>query len=145
MKYQIINKNLALLSLDKGDYINSSIKELFVEENLDSGWIYGIGAVYNIELGYYDVSLKEYLRKKIKGEHELTSLIGNVSFIDADYFIHTHVTISDMKCRSFGGHLFDAQIAAAGEFKIDLINEKIMRQYSNTVGLSLWCLSNENN
>ena len=50
-----------------------------------------------------------------------------------------------MKCRSFGGHLFDAQIAAAGEFKIDLINEKIMRQYSNTIGLNLWCLSNENN
>ena len=145
MKYQIVNKNLALLSLDKGDYINSSIKELFIEENLDSGWISGIGAVCNIELGYYDVSLKEYLRRKFKGEHELTSLIGNVSFIDADYFIHTHVTISDMKCRSFGGHLFDAQIAAAGEFKIDLINEKIMRQYSNTIGLNLWCLSNENN
>ena len=133
------------MSLDRGDFINMSIKDVFVKENLKSGWLSGLGAVYNIELGYYDIKIKEYCKKHIQAEHELTSLTGNVSFVDSDYFVHTHVTLSDIDFKSFGGHLFDAQIAAAGEFKIDLFEARIPRQYSENIGLKLWCIDNENN
>ena len=145
MKYEIASREMILLSLDKDDYVNQSIKNLFAKESLNSGWISGIGAIYNIEIGYYDINLKEYCKKKIPEEHEMTSLTGNVSFVESEYFIHTHITISDIECSSFGGHLFEAQIAAAGEFKIDLIDKKINRKYSNEIGLNLWCLNNENN
>ena len=145
MNYEILNKNTLLLSLDKGDYINKSIKDIFVKENFNSGWISGIGAIYNIEIGYYDVTSKKYCKKNFTEEHEMTSLIGNVTFVDSEHFVHTHITISDIECNSFGGHLFDAQIAAAGEFKIDLIDRKINRKYSEEIGLNLWCINNESN
>ena len=145
MKYKIVSKDMILLSLDKGDCINKSIKDLFIKEELNSGWISGIGAIFNIEIGYYDIDLKSYCKKTFSEEHELTSLVGNISFVDSEYFVHTHITISDRECRGFGGHLFEAQVAAAGEFKVDLIHERINRKYSNNIGLNLWCLNDKNN
>ena len=59
-------------------------------------------------------------------------------------FSHTHITFSDTNYNVFGGHLFDAQISATGEFKIDILDSKIDRKFSNEIGLNLWCLNNEN-
>tara|TARA_Y100001970_G_scaffold267590_1_gene357779 strand:+ start:723 stop:1160 length:438 start_codon:yes stop_codon:yes gene_type:complete len=145
MNYQLLNKEKALLSLSKDEYINKSIKDLFEAESLGFGWVSGIGAVYNIEIGYYDLKKKEYFKRKYPHEHELVSLTANVSFFESNYFVHTHVVVSDEECNSFGGHLFDAQIAVTGEFKIDLIDCRVERKYSDEIGLNLWCLDNENN
>ena len=145
MNYQIINKNLMIVSLDKNDFINKSIKDIFVKEKLNSGWVSGIGAVCNAEIGYYDINIKQYFKKKYLEEYELTSLNGNITFVDSEYFVHTHVTLSDNEFNCFGGHLFDAQIAAAGEFKVDLISNLINRKFCKNIGLNLWCLDNEEN
>ncbi len=145
MNYQIVNKNLMIVSLDKGDFVNKSIKDIFIKEKLTCGWVSGIGAVCNVEIGYYDINLRQYLKKKYVDEYEMTSLNGNITFVDSEYFVHTHITLSDNEFNCFGGHLFDAQIAAAGEFKIDLISDPIIRKFSQNVGLNLWCLNNEKN
>ena len=134
-----------IVSLDKGEFINKSIKDIFVKEKLLSGWVSGIGAVCNVEIGYYDVSIKKYFKKKYKKEYELISLNGNITFVDSKHFVHTHATLSDKEFNCFGGHLFDAQIAAAGEFKLDLISESIHRKFSQSIGLNLWSLDNEKN
>jgi len=63
MNYKIINKSI-LLSLDRDEWINSSIKNIFEKEEFKFGWIRGIGAVYNIEIGFYDLESKQYVRKK---------------------------------------------------------------------------------
>ena len=141
MNYKIID-NTIILSLDKNDFINESIKRIFKQEKLSFGWISGIGAIYNIEIGYYDIECKEYVKKKIKEEHELLSITGNITFLNSEYFVHTHVSISDKKFNAFGGHLFDAQIAAAGEFKISLFDCNIDRKLSSDIGLNLWCIKN---
>ena len=33
------------------------------KENLTSGWINGLGAITNIEIGYYDIEDKVYVKK----------------------------------------------------------------------------------
>ena len=142
MNYRIIDKTI-VLNLDKDEFINLSIKRIFEKEELAFGWISGIGAIYNIELGYYDVENKEYIRRKILEEHELLSLSGNVTMLNSEYFVHNHISISNSKFQSFGGHLFEAQIAAAGEFKISLLDCKIDRRFSDDVGLNLWCIKND--
>ena len=143
MKYNKID-NYIILSLQNGDYINKSIEKLFIEEKLKSGWVSGLGAICDVELGYYDLNKKTYVRNFFKGEYELTSLTGNISFINNKYFIHTHITICNTDFEGLGGHLFDARISATGEFKIDLLDVKITREYSEDIGLNLWCLNNEN-
>ena len=138
MNYKIKDSTI-LLNLEPNELINTSIENIFKNEKLGSGWISGLGAIKNIELGYYDLESKAYIRKKFKDDYELVSLSGNISFINNDYFVHSHVVISDRKFNCFGGHLFDATISAAGEFRITLEKTRISRKFSTEIGLNLWC------
>ena len=138
MNYKI-NGTTVLLTLEPNELINKTIQNIFVNEKLNFGWISGLGAVKNIELGYYDLESKTYIKKIFKDDYELLSLTGNVTLVKGDYFVHSHVVISDKKFNCFGGHLFDAIISAAGEFKITLENTKITRKFSKEIGLNLWC------
>ena len=144
MNYKVIGESNVLISLDKDDYVNKSIKAMFDSEKFKFGWISGIGAVYNIEIAYYDIRNKKYIKKCLKNEYELLSLKGNVTFLDRGYFVHTHVALSDRNFKSFGGHLFEAQVSAACEIKIDILNHSINREFSKDIGLNLWCIGNGN-
>ena len=137
------DKNKYFISLDKGEYVNQSLLEISNKEKIKSGWINGVGAIYDIEVGYFDVEQKDYVRKKFLGDYELLSLSGNISVKEGSRFIHTHITFSDIEFNVFGGHLFDAKIAAAGEFLIDSCDFEIKRKYNTNLGLHLWCMNNE--
>ena len=62
----------SMLRIDKGEYINKSILDVASFYNLKFGWINGLGAIMDPELGYYDLKNKEYKKKTIIGEFELT-------------------------------------------------------------------------
>ena len=51
MNYKKSNNHI-LLSLQNQDYINKSIEQVFVNERLKSGWVSGLGAIYDVELGF---------------------------------------------------------------------------------------------
>ena len=58
------NQDQYYITLDKDEYINDSLLKISKSKNIQSGWINGVGAIYNIEIGYYDIHLKDYVRKK---------------------------------------------------------------------------------
>ena len=135
-----IDDSLILLTLAKGDYINQTFESFAAIKGVECAWLNGIGALENPEIGYYSIDDKSYHRKHFKGEFELTSLIGNITMKEGKPFAHTHITFSDSNYKVFGGHLFDAKITAAGEFFMQLGNEKINRELNPRIGLPLWCL-----
>ena len=96
---------------------------------------------FTYEMNNYNILLWNFIDKKqFIGEYELTSLIGNITMMKGEPFIHTHITFSDIDYHVFGGHLFDARVTAAGEF-IMLTEAKIItRQMNSSIGLPLWCL-----
>ena len=67
------------ISLDRNEYVNESLLKICNDENIQSGWISGVGAVYDIEVGYYDIHKQDYLRKIFTDDYELLSLSGNLS------------------------------------------------------------------
>ena len=137
MKYSL-DKDKILLSVDKGEYVNKALLETAKKNNITFGWINGIGAIFDPEVGYFDVKKKEYVKKIIKGEYELISLLGNITYKESELFVHSHITFTDTDFRAYGGHLFDCRVAAAGEFIIFIGEEKISRTYCDKVGLFLW-------
>ena len=139
MKFRIDNSRI-LMTLAKGDYINQTFESFAEIKGVGCAWLNGIGAIENPEIGYYSINDKSYHRKQFKGEFELTSLIGNITLKEGKPFAHTHITFSDRDFKVFGGHLFDAKITAAGEFFMQLGNEKINRELNPGIGLPLWCL-----
>ena len=126
MKYKVDN-NKILLSIDKGEFVNQTILQICKKEQLPFGWVSGIGAIVDAEVGYFDVKKKDYVKKFFKGDFELTSLIGNITMKENDLFVHTHITFTNTDFKAFGGHLFDCKIAAAGEFIILVGKEKNMQ------------------
>ena len=128
------------ITLNKDEYINKSLLLIANNEKIKSGWINGVGAIYDIEIGYFDIDKKDYIKRKFNGHYELLSLSGNISVKEEEKFVHTHITFSGTDYKVIGGHLFDAKIAAAGEFLIDSSNSEIKRKYNKDIGLHLWCM-----
>ena len=139
MKFRIEDDRV-LLTLAKGDYINRTFEVFADIKGVGCAWLNGIGAIENPEIGFYSMRDKSYHRKKFIGEYELTSLIGNITLKESKPFAHTHITFSDTDYHVFGGHLFDAQITAAGEFIMHVNKNEITREMNKDIGLPLWCL-----
>jgi|TARA_B100000586_G_scaffold158478_1_gene115319 predicted DNA-binding protein with PD1-like motif len=139
MKFRI-DKSRAYMTLAKGDNINKTFESFAEVKGVGCAWLNGIGALENPEIGYYSLEDKSYYRKTFKGEYELTSLIGNITLKEGKPFSHTHITFSDTEFRVFGGHLFNANITAAGEFIMQFGSDEINREMNAEIGLPLWCL-----
>ena len=139
MKFRM-EKSRAYMTLAKGDNINKTFESFAEVKGVGCAWLNGIGALENPEIGYYSLEDKSYHRKTFKGEYELTSLIGNISLKEGKPFSHTHITFSDTEFRVFGGHLFNANITAAGEFIMQFGSDEINREINTEIGLPLWCL-----
>ena len=139
MKFRI-GQSRVYMTLAKGDNINKTFESFAEVKGIGCAWLNGIGALENPEIGYYSLEDKAYHRKTFKGEYELTSLIGNITLKEGKPFSHTHITFSDTEFRVFGGHLFNANITAAGEFIMQFGSDEINREMNVGIGLSLWCL-----
>ena len=139
MKFRM-DKSRAFMTLSKGDNINKTFESFAEVKGVGCAWLNGIGALENPEIGYYSLEDKSYYRKIFKGEYELTSLIGNITLKEGKPFSHTHITFSDTEFRVFGGHLFNANITAAGEFIMQFGSDEINREMNAEIGLPLWCL-----
>jgi len=142
LKY-LIEKNKIYISMKPGDLVIQNLTKIAKENNIQSGWIYGIGAIKNATIGMYDLKTKEYVKKTFNDEYELLSLNGNICIKDGFQFIHAHIAFSDSTFKAYGGHLFETKIYAAGEFMIDITSCTINRKYNNAIGLHTWCFMNE--
>tara|TARA_B100000941_G_scaffold290633_1_gene273915 strand:+ start:1039 stop:1464 length:426 start_codon:yes stop_codon:yes gene_type:complete len=138
MKYKIDN-NCYYVSLDPGEEINNTFENIALKESIKTAWINGIGAIRDVEMGYYDIESKTYIRQIFKEDFELTSLIGNISIKDEKLYSHTHITFSDKDFNVYGGHMFKGTISAAGEFIMIKGDGKINRKFNSDIGLGLWC------
>ena len=139
MNYRIDNDRI-FMTLAKGDLINKTFETYAEDHDIGCAWIQGIGALENPDIGYYSLDTQSYHHKKFTGDYELTSLIGNITIKEEKCFSHTHITFADTKYQVFGGHLFDAKIAAAGEFVMIPGKKNINREMNPGIGLPLWCL-----
>ncbi len=126
--------------LEKGDTVIDVLTDFCKDNKINNGYISGIGAVNNIELGSYDSNSKTYIRKTFDNDHELINCQGNIMILDGDPFIHVHVTISNHNMETFGGHLFKAKIAVVGEFIIRKIHGNSKRSINPDLDLATWDL-----
>lgn len=132
--------NSYLVYLKKDEPVVDVLTEFCKEHNILNGHISGIGAVNNIELGYYDSKAGEYIKKTFIEDHELITYQGNIMLLDDEPFIHAHITIGNHNMEIFGGHLFSMNVAVVGEFIINKIDGKSKRTFNDEIGLATWDL-----
>jgi uncharacterized protein len=129
--------NKVVVRIDKGEEIIDSIKTICKELNIMLGSIVGIGATNKITIGLLNTQTKKYQSKEFIGDHEITSLNGNITTLNNEVYLHIHATVGTIEHKTVSGHLTAAVISATFEGIIDIIDGKVPREFNDTVGLNL--------
>jgi|TARA_B110001454_G_scaffold36936_1_gene36477 predicted DNA-binding protein with PD1-like motif len=142
MQYEKI-ENGYMIYVEKGEKIMERITEFCIKNQINNAQLSGIGAVKEIEIGAFDTKNKIYIRQIFEDTWELVSYQGNVSLKDNIPFIHAHVTLSDHNLDMKGGHLFEATVAAVGEFFLRRVDSDVYRKLNENVGLPTLCMADK--
>ena len=125
-----------VIYIEQNELIMATLTQFCKDNDIVNAQLSGIGAIKEIKLGAYDIDQQEYVTQDYKGIRELTSYQGNVLLKDGEPFIHAHITISDHSFNGKGGHLFEAKVAAVGEFILRKINADGKREFDSNIGLA---------
>lgn len=131
-------KDKYVIRMDRGEEILETLKEICSQENIKLASIQAIGAVDEFSVGLYDVKEKKYNSNTFKGAYEITSLLGNITMMNGEYYAHLHMSCADKDGHAFGGHLTYARVSATVEMILTLIDGEVDRRKDETTGLNLF-------
>lgn len=134
MDYKKIN-NKYIVRLDKDEEVIETLKQFCREQQINLGKLTGLGAINKVIIGTYKTETKKFYSSELIGDYEITSLIGNISKMDGDVYLHAHVNISDVDHKIYGGHLISATISATAEIFIEKIEGRVEKEYDADLGL----------
>ena len=129
--------NKWVVRIDKGEEIVETLKQLCKKNKIKLGSVSGVGGIERTTVGSFKAKTKEYFSQELTGDYEITSLIGNISTMNGEIYLHLHITISDSNNNAFGGHLNSAIISTTGEIIIEEIDGEIEREFNEEVRLNL--------
>jgi len=136
MKAKKINDKI-IVRIDKGEEIIESLTRVCKDYDVKAGSMRGIGATNKVTIGLFDVDKKKYFSKELTGNYEIAPLVGNISRMNNEPYLHVHINVCDEHHHSFGGHLNAAIVSATCEIIIDCIDEDIIREFDEETGLNL--------
>lgn len=117
-----------VLKFDVGEKFHQTLLSFFKQKRFASGFYQGIGALKEVELGFFNTKKNNYIHKCLEGEFELITAMGNISLVEGEPFAHTHVCLGDKNYRSYSGHLFEATIAVTAEIFLIPIDIAMIRK-----------------
>lgn len=126
-----------LLRLLKNEKLLETLTKFCTEQTIHAATFSGVGAVVDAELGFYHLEQKQYHFQKIEQPMEIVSLLGNVSLVDNNPFLHSHIMLGKEDLTCMGGHLKEATVGATCEIFLSPLQEKIERVYDAEIGLKL--------
>jgi predicted DNA-binding protein with PD1-like motif len=139
MKFREMGDGYWVLKALPGEELVQGLTAFLNERKIGSGFITGIGAASEAEIGHFDPSAKVYHKETFPGPVEIISLNGNISRVeDGQAFVHAHVALSlrDMSVRA--GHLFRAVINPTCEITLRALPGTVERRLVPELGLKLW-------
>ena len=136
MFYKQFN-NKIIVRLEKGEELVKCLKTLCTTLDIRLGVIFGIGATDKVTVGLLNTKTKKYQSQEFSGDHEITCLMGNITQMNNEPYLHLHVTLANADQNAIGGHLSSAIISATFEGVIECIDGSVTRTYHEASGLNL--------
>jgi len=125
--------------LDHGRDWRGQIEDFAAAEDVDAAFFFGLGAVQDATLLFYDQDEQVYEAIEFDEPFEVVPAVGNVSWLDGERFAHTHVTLSREDGSVVAGHL-DTATTFAGELYVREFDTRLERAHDETTDLDLWPL-----
>ncbi len=132
-----ISKNEYVLRIEPKEELFNSLLNFAKKEKIKSAFFYGIGATNRCILGRYNEKTKDYDWKEINEQMEICVIVGNLTFKEGKYFLHSHAVLSDKNFKAFGGHLKEIYAFPTIELFLTKINKRIERKYNELTNLFL--------
>jgi predicted DNA-binding protein with PD1-like motif len=123
--------------LDHGADWRAEIEALADDEDIDAAFFYGLGAVEDAEVWFYDQDRQEYDAIQFDEPLEVAACMGNISWLDGDRFAHTHAVLSRPDGEALAGHLNSATVWA-GELYVRAFDTTLERAHDEPTDLDLW-------
>jgi len=117
----------------------AQIEAFAADEGLDAAFFYGLGAVQDAELYFYDQTEQEYYPEPFDEPLEVAACVGNLSLLDGEPFAHAHMILSRADGSTVAGHLHTAT-TFAGELYIRELEGTLEREHDPVTDLDLWPL-----
>ena len=136
MKYKRFGEDIAV-RLEVGEEVVASLAEIAEREGVTFASVSGIGAADDIAVSVYDVKAKKYFDNEFREPMEITSILGTVSEMDGEPYIHIHAAACRRDGTAVGGHLKRAVISATCELVLHTVYGRVPRFYDERTGLNL--------
>jgi predicted DNA-binding protein with PD1-like motif len=104
-----------ILVFEHGDAVVEGLVAFAREHDIRGARLWGIGALEDVELGFYRKEKRDYDRSSLVEELELLSLNGNLSITAEGPRVHAHVVLGRADGTAHGGHLFEAHVGPTVE------------------------------
>lgn len=125
------------LRLHKGEEVHETLEAFVKEQQIGAASVHGIGALEDVELGFFDVETKVYERTLFPPSMELVNLAGNVAWDGQEPILHLHAVLAGPDLVARGGHLFRGIVSVTGEIFLDVLSERLERGLDAETGLKL--------
>ena len=126
-----------LVVLDRDEKVVANLLRAAADHGIEGGWVQGLGSVKDVEIGYYDLPRRTYLRRRFDEDMELAGALGNFAMHGDERILHLHGSISGPELIAFCGHLFEAKVAVTAEFLVRDLGVRLERAEVPAVGLKL--------
>ena len=123
--------------LDHGRDWRGQIERFADDEGIDAAFFYGLGAVRDAEIWFYDQQRGEYDAVAFTEPLEMAACVGNISHLNGERFAHTHAVLSRPDGEAIAGHLNSATVFA-GELYVRAFETRLERARDEQTDLDLW-------
>lgn len=127
-----------IMRIDKGEEIVDTVKQFCTQHNIKLASVSAIGAINKAKVGILMQESKEFRPKELSGSMEIVSLLGTVTQMKGEVYLHFHIALADSECNVFGGHLNAAWVGATCELVLDVVEGQVDRKFSEEIGLNLF-------
>jgi predicted DNA-binding protein with PD1-like motif len=126
-----------ILRFDKGEEVLSKLGEFLQSEQIGACTFSAVGAVIDLEMGFFNVHVKDYRKKIFLEEFEMVSLNGNGSIVEGKPFIHAHGMFGRNDFTTVGGHVFKLTVSVTCEMFLIKLDGQISRTNNEEFNLKL--------
>lgn len=116
--------NQFFIQLDAGEQLVASLKIIAEQHSIRVAAITcGVGMINGVEMGFFCIPKDDYDRTVINGIHDVSSITGNITWMNDKPIPHVHMTFNNSEYQTFSGHIIEATCHITMEIFVDVINE----------------------
>jgi predicted DNA-binding protein with PD1-like motif len=127
-----------VLILARGDEVLSALAAFAHDVKVVNASFVAIGAVRDPEVGWFDVTRKEYKAMSLAEQMEVLSLAGDIALAESGQpFVHAHVVLGRSDGSAWGGHLLRATVSPTLEVYVTTYPQPLYRRLDSETRLQL--------